>query len=208
MLAISKFPEEFSNAEVCCRAPAQLWWHSWAISLSCWLRMVHVQGYHRDDPQPVPRTTFWRVLLCPLGPCRAGTEEEGSKTRWGWSWRCPVLLLIQWSCITPGGTKFVKLSSHRRNYRLRVLYRGQLSYLRKSVDFLKSVMRLVWLRRISSLTFYKPKCPRESNVLFNWRCHPVCHMPRQKLATADNSPLGAGGWVAVPTSGWVSNCKQ
>lgn len=66
---------------------------------------------------------------------------------------------------------------------------------------------LKYLRKISEGEWFVI-LPRESNVLFNWRCHPVCHMSRQKLTPADNSPVGAGGWVAVPTSGWVSDCQQ
>lgn len=52
--------------------------------------------------------------------------------------------------------KFVK--PQKKLGTLRVLYQGQRSYLRKSVDFLKSVVGLLWLSRISSLT-YKTKCP-------------------------------------------------
>lgn len=36
MLTITKLPEKFINAEVCCRAPVQLRWHSWAVSLLGW----------------------------------------------------------------------------------------------------------------------------------------------------------------------------
>lgn len=80
------------------------------------------------------------------------------------SWRCPVLLLIKWSCVTPVGTKFVNLLRDWRNYGLlRVLYQR---HLRKSVDFLKSVVGLVWLRRISSLTQVSHEINKQKSRLY------------------------------------------
>lgn len=59
----------------------------------------------------------------------------------GWSreqkkyWRCPVLLLIKWPCVTPGGMKFVNLLSHRRNYGLLECFTKGSSHIKEVSGF-------------------------------------------------------------------------